>query len=58
MVIDTKCQTIKKNNPTDEQVKRLYYGDEDDRRFLQRVLANDEIIGYECGEVKQDVFFG
>lgn len=57
LIIDMKCQTIVKNDPTDRQVSILYHGDESDRIFLQRVLANDRALEVDCDTIKQETLY-
>ena len=57
LIIDMKCQTIVKNNPTDRQVSILYHGDESDRIFLQRILANDRALEVDCDTIKQETLY-
>lgn len=57
LIIDMKCQTIVKNNPTDRQVSTLYNGDESDRIFLQRILANDRALEVDCDTSKQETLY-
>lgn len=47
-MIDSKCTTIVENNPTSTQINELSNGDNLDREFLQRVLANDEVWYGDC----------